>query len=307
MPAQRRKHRRKQLGRQFSKTKLLLVLGIIIFLIGAIFISSADFWNNSSKLTILVQKTDGDLNLIVFDPIVDEITSIIIPSNTEVEVAQHFGLFRIGNVWELGFSEGLGGSLLTKTVTKNFKFPVFIWAENNASGLASTNYLELARAVLSRYETNLSFGDRLRVAAFSLAVPHSRRLEIKLSESPYLNKTQLVDGKEGYLIEKNIPASILSHFADHVITRGEYRVAITNNTDKPQTASQVGEIVGVLGAKVASVNKGESEVEGCMVSGIDMKSVEIIANIFGCKGGLSKVDMKFDIEIVLGNNFDEIF
>jgi len=307
MPARSRKRRRRGVNKPKRKPSLYLVAGVIVVLLGVVFVSSTNFWNNNSKLTVLIQESEGDLRLTTFDPVVGEITNIVIPSNTEVEVAQHFGIFRVGSVWKLGFSEGLGGNLLAKTVSKNFKFPVYIWAGNNASGFSSANYLEVIKAVFTRYKTNLKIGDRLKIALFSIGVPNSRRVEINLSDTPYLKKTKLTDGKDGYVIEKNIPVSILSVFADPIITKGEYRVVITNNTSSAGIANQVGEIVEVLGAKVASVKRGENDVDGCVVEGIDRETVAKIAQILGCKEGDQKLDANFDIEIVLGNNFEEIF
>ena len=307
MPAQKRKRKRSSASRLKRRTFLYFVVSVFIVFLGVISISLVDFWNNNSKLTLLVQGLEGDLHLITFDPVVDEITDIIIPSNTEVEVAQHFGVFRVSNVWRLGFSEGLRGDLLAKTVTKNFKFPVYIWAENGALGFASTNYVEVANAVFSRYKTNLKIGDKIRIAVFSVGVPNSRRIEINLSDTPYLKKTKLIDGQDGYVIEKNIPVSILSVFADSTITKGEYRVVITNNTSSTSIANQVGEIVEVLGAKVASVRRGESDIDGCVVEGIDRETVTKIAKIFNCRPGEQEQDVNFDIEIVLGGNFEETF
>jgi hypothetical protein len=264
-------------------------------------------WEDKSNLTLLVQSTDEDLHLINFDPVVDEITDITIPSNTEVEVAQRFGVFRLGNVWKLGFSEGLGGDLVAKTVTKNFKFPVYVWADEFALGFASTNYIEIIKAILLRYDTNLKIGDRLRIAAFSIRIPNSRRIKINLSDTQYLKKTKLVDGEEGYIIEKNIPVSILSVFADPAIAKNGYRVHITNNTNNSGIANQVGEIVEVLGAKVASVKKGEIDKNGCLIKGTDLESVKKLAAIFECGIKEQKKDMSLDIEIILGENFEEIF
>ena len=190
-----------------------------------------NYWTSNTKLTLLVQESRGELNLITFDPEVGEITNIKIPSNTEVEVARRYGVFRLGNVWELGYSEGLRGDLLANTITKNFKLPVYTWADSQAVGFVSTNYFDVGRAVISRYRTNLKIGDRIRIAAFVFRIPNSRRVEINLSDTQYLKKTKLIDGEEGYVIVRNIPVSILSVFAEPMITKNGYRAERNRRTE----------------------------------------------------------------------------
>jgi len=307
MPARRRKRRQKEKERANKRPLVPFLLIAIVLVVGGLFTTSSKYWDSKSKLTLLVHDPEGDVSLMTFDPVLEEISIIVIPSNTEVEVAQHFGTYQLGNVWKLGQSEGLGGRLLSKTITKNFKFPVYIWSEKQALGFASTNYIEVAKAVISSYSTNLSIGDRLKIATFSVSVPNSRRVELKLSETPYLIETRLVDGQEGFVIGKDIPVSILSIFANPVIAGGGQRVVITNNTGNSQIAERVGEVVEVLGVKVASVRKGDGNIKGCMVGGNDSESVEIISEVFDCTIKNLEQDENFDMEIVLGSEFEETY
>lgn len=307
MPARRRKRRRKEKERAKRNPWLLLLTTVAAIAVGAFFITSSKSWDSKSKLTLLVHDPKGDVNLLTFDPVMEEISVIVIPSNTEVEVAQHFGTYQLGNVWKLGQSEGLQGNLLSKTITKNFKFPVYVWAENEALGFASTNYIEVIKAVVSNYRTNLSLGDRFKIAAFSISVSNSRRVELDLSKTQYLSKTKLVDGQDGYIIEKDIPVSILSIFTNPIISGREHRVVITNETGNAAVAERVGEVVEVLGVQVASVRRGDGDTEGCIVGGNDQSSVEIISKIFDCSIKKRDQDANLDIEIVLGSNFEDTY
>jgi hypothetical protein len=161
--------------------------------------------------------------------------------------------------------------------------------------------------VISIYDTNLSFGDRIRIAAFAVSVPNSRRTELNLAETPYLKSTKLVDGQDGYIIEKEIPLSILSIFANPILIGAEYRVVITNDSGNPFLAESVGKVVETLGVKVSSVRKGEGDSVGCTVRGSDPSAVEIISKIFDCSSDVSDDDNNIDLEIVLGNDFEELY
>ena len=65
----------------------------------------------------------------------------------------------------------------------------------------------------------------------------------------------------------------------------------------------MGEILEVLGAKVASILKEQGDELDCVVVGKDKKIVKRIAAIFSCSAGNGEIEDGFDLEIVLGKNF----
>src|SRR3989344_5653706 len=87
----------------------LIILGVSLFLY---FVTSRKYWDGEGRLTLAVQKLDGDVNIVTFDPKTSEIFNIRIPGSTEVEVANQLGVWKLKSVWELSMQENLEGSLL---------------------------------------------------------------------------------------------------------------------------------------------------------------------------------------------------
>ena len=305
MPA-RRKRRSRNKKKRFSSVKSL---GLILLFFTLLFFLAfqTNFWNSGSKLTLVVNKKDGDVLIAVFNPVVDEVTSITIPKNTQLKVARQLGTWRAGSVWQLGENEGLEGRLLQETITHHLKLPVIAWADSPAEGFANGGLVALVKAVSLPYKTNLKMGDRIKLAFFSFGVKNFKREEINLAETKLLKKTRLIDGEEGFVLISGLPASILALFSDIEISQKDVSVLIRNATGKKGVPEQVGEIIEVLGAKVAAIKKEESEKFDCMVLGKDQKAVEKLAQVFSCEKGKGLPSGSFDLEIKIGEEFARRF
>src|SRR3989304_7037936 len=201
-------------GKKRSKIFIYLFLIILTFSLFLFFVTSRKYWDGEERLTLAVQKLDGDVNVVTFDPITSEIINIAIPGDVEVEVANQLGVWKLKSVWDLGKQEELEGTLLARTVTKHFKFPVFLWAQSEASGFYEGNVSGLFKAVFFPYSTNLNLADRVSISLFSLGVKNTKRFEIKLEETSYLHKSVLADGEEGWKVVGDAPQDITSLFAD---------------------------------------------------------------------------------------------
>jgi hypothetical protein len=305
MPA-RRKRRSRNKEKKFSSIKFLgLILLFFILLFFLIFQTS--FWDSDSKLTLVVNKKDGDVLIAVFNPVVNEVTSITIPKNTQLKVARQLGTWKAGSVWQLGENEGLEGRLLQETITYHLKLPVIAWADSPAEGFANGGLVALVKAVSLPYKTNLKIGDRIKLAFFSFGVKNFKREEINLAETKLLKKTRLIDGEEGFVLISGLSASILALFSDIEISQKDVSVLIRNATGKKGVPEQVGEIIEVLGAKVAAIKKEESEKFDCMVLGKDQKAVEKLAQVFSCEKGKGLPSGSFDLEIKIGEEFARRF
>ncbi len=133
--------------KRFSSVKSLgLILLFFTLLFFLIFQSS--FWDSDSKLTLVVNKKDGDVLIAVFNPVVDEVTSITIPKNTQLKVARQLGTWKAGSVWQLGENEDLEGKLLQETITYHLKLPVVAWADSPAEGFASGGLVHLVKEAI---------------------------------------------------------------------------------------------------------------------------------------------------------------
>lgn len=304
-------HKRRPIRKKVKKGKIwpYLVIFSALALIAFLFltVTSRGYWSEDSKLSLVINNPDGSATVSVFDPKREEIININIPSNTEVEVAHQLGLFKLGSVWRLGENEGLGGELLAATLRHQFKFPVSTWADSKAVGFSDGNLINILEAIKGSYKTNMKMGDRLALGTFSLGIKNTKRTNINLSETPYLVKTTLKDGEEGYVVSKNISQRLLSIFANDVITENSYKVEINDSTGNLEVSSDVGGLMEVMGAKVASIVKKDQSDFDCRVSGYDKKVVKEVARILSCEQEIYKGRSSFDLEIDLGSQFVEKF
>lgn len=306
MPAQRNNKRRKLLQREkkvnfrFIFYLILLLLIIIIFLYLR---STLGYWSDNSKVSVVYPRVNGDVELATFDPIAEEITRIVIPGDTQVEVANNMGVWRIKSVWELSKNENLGGALLARTVTKHFNFPVYIWSNLVFNEMFSGSLRGKVLLLASSEETNLGLGDKIRIVLFNLKIPNQNRLEYDLRKTNLLDRKTLSDGEEGYVFTDRKNSKIMSVFAEPEISRLQLKVSITNLSGKRELSKEVGEIIEVLGAKATSMNEGEQKKIDCVVKGADKYSVDLFSKYLGCDLELKGDDDSFNVEIVIGTEF----
>lgn len=259
--------------------KFLVTLFIIVSAVGFILFKS-EFWDGKNRLSVVITGDGGDVRITTFDPRLKEITDIVIPGNTQVEVSRSLGRLPIKNVWAVAENEGLGGELLAETVTSYFKFPVYVWANWQAIGFSDTSPFSIGKAVFVPYKTNLKIGDRFRLALFSIGVTNSKRASINLDETGYITKTKLVDGEEGYIVTGSFPTELLAVFSDPEISEELVNVIIRNASGDQLVAQEFGEVLEVLGAKVVSIEKLEPETVNCNLVGSDAQIVKKVAIIF---------------------------
>lgn len=324
MPSARKLHRLRQKRKQKSAfhfnfqlkipnfsirgKKIAVALSIscclVFVLFSAYLFQHKNFWDGENKLAIAVHKPDGAA-VILFDPQYDEVVTITVPEHTEIDVAHDLGIWKIETVWELGKQHKLGGQLLSESLTKYFRFPTGAWADTPALGLASGNFSDLYKAVFGIYNSNLSVGDRLSLAWFSFNVSNAKRIEIPLEKTGYVIPKTLSDGTKGYGKVDPAPASVLSLFADSEFAKASYAVSIKDATGEAFIARNVGQVVEVLGAKIASVSDTDIREIDCIVRGRSELLRERIAQLFNCKK--EEGESSFDGELIIGTEFAKRF
>ena len=308
-PARRKiLERIKRSGAKKSRFSLKKIL-IILLLIAGLFVfvkTQTRLWNGKDKISIAVYDKERVV-ISTFDPEADEITNILIPGETQVDSSRELGTFRIKNIWRLGENEKIGGVLLSETVTKNFKFPVGSWSESAALAYSSGKAAQIIRAMFKPFATNLGIGDKLALLAFSLRVKNTNRVEIDLTQTTYLKTSKLIDGEAGYLISGRPPQYVASIFADSEIAAGSVRIAIINETGETSDPETVAQILEVVGGKVSSLVKGETQDYDCRVLGEDKHTTKKIAKILGCDAQDIPPEGNFDLEVRLGKKFAERF
>lgn len=306
MPAH--KSRLSKYKRKKKKINILtpLILVIFIFSIFVYLYRSSEFWDRKNKLSIVINKKNL-VQISTFDPEVSEIVNVVIPGNTEVEVSRQLGRIKVRNVWQLGVNEGFEGKLLAETITHHFKFPVPAWADSDASGFSDTNLASLFKATFLPYKTNLKIGDRIRIAAFALRVKNIKRVEINLSETSYIRRIVLADGSMGYVVDGSFPQNLLVVFSDNEIARRGTTAVIIDKTSDANTAEELGEVIEVLGAKVASIEKREEESFDCEVEGKNTEIAKRVAVLFSCDVIRKEAEGNFDLLIKIGDKFADRF
>lgn len=258
-----------------------IVISVLIFLGAYLFIVfNSRYWNGNDKVAKVVEKNNGDTEVVLVDPKLGEVIVLTIPGDTEVSVAKNYGVMRLKNVWQLGVNEGLEGSLVAKTVTQNFLFPLVLWKD--AQG-----------------KTNVPPGDRFFLKFFELKTKNLETTQIDLAKSQFLKKDRLMDGEVGYRLNGKISERLTAYFSDNDFQ--DKKIYIKDATGRFGPADNIGRILEVLGGKVVTIEKLPQEKLNCVVSGKNKKMISKVAILFSCEGGGKGSD--FDLEVKIGSNF----
>lgn len=307
MPDQRRKKNQSLLlsfiARNFWLVIILFIILVVVFYIRL----TSIYFNGDDKLSLVINQNEKGVALLTFDPGLNEITNIIIPANTEIDLSQQLGTWKISSVWQLGYDEGLAGQLLSESITRHFKFPVFLWADYDAINFISNNPLSLVSTALKPFKTNLKLGDRLKLAFFAVSVNNSKKTTINLSDTSYLTKKELVEGVQGYVKTGDMPQRLAVIFSDPEISKKSLKLAIYDATGSVGLAKEVGELVEVMSIKVASIIKEDQNDRDCEIFGKDEKAVEKLAEILLCEESGGSTEQAFDINLKIGKGFANRF
>jgi len=272
---------------------LMLVLSAFLYLK-----LSTKYWDGRSKFAFVFENSSGNVEVTVLDPALNEETSLIIPGDTEINVAHGYGTLRIKNVWQLGINEKLGGGLLAATLTDSFLFPTNLWSD--------TGTADVWKFIFSPKQTNISFGDRLAAGIFALRVNGIDKTEIDLAKSQFLVKKTLTDGKPGYVLTGPVSSRLTVYFSDNNFADKNLKFSLTDATGSYGVADGVGQVLEVLGGKVVQIDKkGADSSLDCEVFGQSSDAVNKVSTLFSCKkvGGKSN----FDLEMRMGSKFAKRF
>jgi hypothetical protein len=308
-PAQRRKKGAKRKAKRNGKKSrvkwlYILFVPLSIFLLVTF---QTKFWKTSAKMSLVTCKESGEVVVSVFDPGLEKITNITFPKNTEVNVARQLGRWQLGSIRELGENEDLEGKLLAETMVKHFKLPVTAWADDPASGFAEGDVLGIIKASLLPYKTNLGIGDKVKLGLFSIKIKNLKRENIDFAEGNILKKVTLIGGEEGYILAGRLPNYIIALFSNSNISNKGAVVVILDATGKANVAEEVGEVIEVMGVKLANIKKEEIDDFDCEIKGKEKELLEEIARVFSCKKLKIEPEGNIDLEIRIGKEFSERF
>src|SRR3972149_7356136 len=307
MPAQKKRLRSYKAKKE--KKKNIIPFWLIIILLGGLLfyiLATSPFWDGKSKLSLVINNKE-EVIVSTYDPITSEIINIYIPGDTEVELSRNLGKIRIKNAWEVGLNQGEDGVILLETVRRNFKFPVFAWADGQALGFSQTNLRALIRATFTPYRTNLKIGDRVALAVFAIGSRNAKREAIDLRDTSYLQEEILVDGRSGYTLTGKFPQSLLIVLGDEEISSEEVTVSIVDETGDLEVSSYLTSVIEVMGAKVVSIEKNQVQAYDCEIEGRNYEIVEKFGKIFECSVSSGEANSNFDVVIKVGEGFANRF
>jgi len=282
------------------------ILGFVFFafLVIGFFATRGEFWDGETRLVLVA---GGESVVVyVFDPARETIYSIPIPSDTEVNLSNGLGLWRIGSVWELGKIEGLGGDLLASTITKSLRFPVDYWSDSEGVKIADGGIRGII-AALSGFETDLNFKSRIALAIFSLKTSAANRQTIDPLDTGYLYKASISGGDKGYLVRKRVPSRLASLFAVDMFLVEDLKIRLVDGTGNYSSSKEIVDVVDMMGGKVLGIT--EKEFEGdCIVQGaINTVTAVSLARVFDCEFREQVLLGNFDIELLVGEAFGKRF
>ncbi len=298
---------RAKVKNNFSAVLFKISVPFLIILMLFLFVRfTTKEWNGHDKVGLVYKIESGDVGVIVADPETPELTTFLIPGDTQVEVASGYGTLRLKNVWQLGFNEKRKGELLSASVTRNFLMPVHLWSDSDAQKLSDGSMVGVFEFIFLPKKTNMAFGDRLMFGIFVLKTKNIEKTQIDLAKSQFLRKETLKDGTPGYVLGGLVSGRLTAYFSDNDIADKNIRFGIIDGSGVFGEAAKVAEIIEVLGGKVVSLEKNQVGVSGiCEVSSKNVSLAKKVAKIFGCTFNNSKTNL--DLEISLGDMFSKNF
>lgn len=318
MPAKTRRYRslkrKKPAGNKFLLFIVSAVVIISVALLSYVFIGQS-IWRSGEKLLVGIQKVDGSVDVVVFDPIAERITTLTIPATTELELAYGLGKWRLRSVWQLGENEKIGGgTLLTKSLRKQFFMPIYAWSDEESASFLNGNYLDLFRSFFN-HTTNLTLKDKFRLVKFSLQIGSVKRSEKSLANTTMLTSQVLKDGEEGYVVTGNIPKEFYSLFS---LVTLQSRSKIVNQTNSVSAAENIASTLEVFGSKVVAIEGSETFESNlaskypddyCVVVAEERTSlVDQVVKVFDCKlVGAEEDGSGLDLILVLNPKFEGIY
>ncbi len=136
-----------------------------------------------------------------------------------------------------------------------------------------------------------------------MAVKNTKRIDLDLSDSTFLDSKRLIDGTMGFTISDTPPKSVLTYFASPQMNAYP-KVALIDNTGQVGFSEDFSVLLEVLGGKVLSITRNAPSDDGCVVDSKDRGTMLLFENLFDCKrGGLLK-EGSFDTIITLGRAFE---
>lgn len=285
---------------------MALVLLLIFFLILKV-VFSPSLWEDEYQFSFSYPTNDGVV-VSVLNPTTNSATNLFIPNNTQMQVADQLGGWRLGSVWELGKQEKVGGYLLSRSLAKTFYMPVDAWAEKTMkdydSGLWSRT-----KAIFLTTDTNIKFKDKLMLWLFMFSLPKGNNQDIDLRETSVLSQSRLPDGSEGFVPDALNDRVERLFFVD-ILSQENKRVGITNVANNSGPISMIAGTFETMGINPVVIKDEDYDEEFlCAVYTQDKASytAKKISLVFDCPIKEKRSPSNLDIDFVYGGEFARRF
>lgn len=267
-----RKIRRKEklYHKESKKSKKLaaLVVAAILFLfaLGALVLYLK--FLNLQRFVYVEKLNDGSAAVRLIDSKQDKIYEVLIPADTELELSYSLGKYKVANAWILAQKEGYQGTLVSKTITKNYGIPVYLWKDGKASNLSSLQ---------------------------SLKVSLLNKGMVRMSIQSFTADT------------KSLPYYVLLNFVDPYMAEHNTKLEIEDQSGSYSVTNMLSPVVEAMGAKIVNYSKSDSQNNDyhCYVSGKDKYAVNLFKNVFSCQETTAVEDV--DVKLKIGKSFVEKF
>lgn len=300
------RHYHKPKSRKHNKKVFLLVFFLFLLFTGVMILLTSNSYlkKRFEKPALVVNGREEGVLVLLFDPVKSKLVKIIIPQETEVELAINLGVWRIGNVWTIGINEGKGGDLLAQTIIKNFAFPINLWSDFVAANFCNDRFLPNFNLIIKKFDSNLSFLDKIYLTAFCLRL-NSKDIEIiNLKDSTMIIPKRLRDGEMGFQInEGNQIGNIQNFFTFNFGDQKNLGIQIINASGNKQAENRIVKIIETMGEKVSFIKSQEAENIGCEISSSDLKMAKKVNKIFNCSLVKASKEGDFDLTIKIGKDF----
>jgi hypothetical protein len=233
-------------------------IGIIILSIIGYMLGRPSKWGGVGKLSFVVRNAESS-DVIVVDPEFREMTKIVVPNDTEVEVARGLGKWRLGSVWKLGFDEGYSGQLLAESMTYGMGFPVYHWTDSQGEALISGSFITSLPAITGLYHSSFSLSEKIRLAWFFGTNRDIKLTTIDIRQTTYIRQEKLLDGDNGYVVTRYLPQFTKVLFSETGSEGGFITVAIDDSSTEGSVSSSIARALEVLGGKVISLKNTQSD------------------------------------------------
>lgn len=283
MTARKKKRLEKLKRQEFATYKkslypLVAIVLLVLFIFSVIFFTVTKAFSGQENYVVAKLTDNSDAKITVYSFLDNNISTILVPKDTLVNVAMNRGDLRLSSVEKIIKTEGLGTEILSNSLMKTFNIPI------------------------DSLDSKVSFHKRINLFLFSLS---ASKQNIDLNDTSQITKTELEDGEEGYVFKGSFSPFIAQLFNSRNLS--SIRLEIVRRVDfNYQSSQDLSEILTNMGVHVFTIKKQAASDEDCIIETKNIEKMDRISSIFKCELR-SLEEGNTDARIILGNTFARRF